>query len=99
LKIDFLKDRIFVFTPNGDIIDLPEGATPIDFAYEIHSDIGDQCTGAKVDGKMTALSESLQNGQVIEIITQKNKKPSRDWLKFVKTNQAKSRIKNYYKNN
>jgi len=93
LKIDFLKDRIFVFTPKGDIIDLPEGATPVDLAYEIHSDIGDQCAGAKVDGKMTALSEQLQNGQVIEIITQKNKKPSRDWLKFVKTSQAKKRIK------
>ncbi|MBU1292329.1 RelA/SpoT family protein [Patescibacteria group bacterium] len=99
LKIDFLKDRIFVFTPNGDVIDLPEGATPIDFAYEIHSDVGDQCTGAKIDGKMTTLSEQLKNGQVIEIITQKNKKPSRDWLKFVKTSQAKSRIKNYYKKN
>jgi len=99
LKIDFLKDRIFVFTPKGDIIDLPEGATPIDLAYEIHSDVGDQCTGAKIDGKMTALSEQLKNGQVIEIITQKNKKPSRDWLKFVKTSQAKTRIKNYYKNN
>jgi len=93
LKIDFLKDRIFVFTPKGDVIDLPEGATPVDLAYEIHSDIGDQCTGAKVDGKMTSLSEPLQNGQVIEIITQKNKKPNRDWLKFVKTSQAKKRIK------
>jgi len=96
LKIDFLKDRIFVFTPKGDIIDLPEGATPVDFAYEIHSDVGDQCTGAKVDGKMTSLSELLQNGQVVEITIQKNKKPSRDWLRFVKTSQAKSKIRAHY---
>jgi len=98
LKIDFLKDRIFVFTPKGDVIDLPEGSTSVDFAYEIHSDIGDQCTGAKIDGKMTSLSKPLKNGQVVEIITQKNKKPSQDWLKFVKTSQAKSKIKAYRRN-
>ncbi|MFH0906764.1 MAG: RelA/SpoT family protein [bacterium] len=97
LKIDFLKDRIFVFTPKGDVIDLPEGATPIDFAYYVHSDVGDQCTGAKIDGKLSSLSESLQNGQIIEIIIQKNKKPNRDWLKFVKTNQAKNRIKAWFR--
>ncbi len=99
LKIDFLKDRIFVFTPKGDIIDLPEGATPVDFAYNIHSDIGDQCSGAKIDGKLSTLSQPLQNGQVIEIITQKDKKPNRDWLQFVKTNQAKHRIRSWHKNN
>ncbi|MBU1177062.1 RelA/SpoT family protein [Patescibacteria group bacterium] len=99
LKIDFLKDRIFVFTPNGDVIDLPEGATPIDFAYQIHSDIGDQCVGVKINGKLSPISEQLQNGQLIEIMTQKNKKPNRDWLKFVKTSQAKSRIKSWYRKN
>ena len=99
LKIDFLKDRIFVFTPKGDIIDLPEGATPVDFAYQIHSDIGDQCTGAKINGKLNALSEPLQNGQMVEILTQKNKKPNRDWLKFVKTSQARSRIKTWHRKN
>jgi GTP pyrophosphokinase len=99
LKIDFLKDRIFVFTPKGDVIDLPEGATPVDFAYQIHSDIGHQCVGAKVDGKLSSLSEPLQNGQVVEILTQKNKKPNRDWLKFVKTSQAKSRIKAWFRKN
>ena len=99
LKIDFLKDRIFVFTPKGDVIDLPEGATPIDFAYQIHSDIGDQCIGAKIDGKLSSISEPLQNGQMIEIMTQKNKKPNMDWLKFVKTNQAKNRIKAWYRKN
>ena len=99
LKIDFLEDRIFVFTPNGDVIDLPEGATPIDFAYQIHSDIGDQCVGVKINGKLSPISESLQNGQLIEIMTQKNKKPNRDWLKFVKTSQAKSRIRAWYRKN
>ncbi len=99
LKIDFLKDRIFVFTPKGDVINLPEGATPVDFAYQIHTDIGNQCVGAKIDGKFSSLSESLQNGQVVEIAVQKNKKPSRDWLKFVKTNQAKSRIKAWHRKN
>ncbi|MFH1938188.1 MAG: RelA/SpoT family protein [Patescibacteria group bacterium] len=99
LKIDFLKDRIFVFTPKGDIIDLPEGATPIDFAYQIHSDIGDQCAGAKINGKLSSISEPLQNGQMIEIMIQKNKKPNMDWLKFVKTNQAKNRIKTWNRRN
>lgn len=99
LKIDFLKDRIFVFTPKGDIIDLPEGATPIDFAYQIHSDIGHQCSGAKIDGKLSSLSQPLQNGQVVEIIIQKNKKPNRDWLKFAKTNEARNKIKAWFKKN
>jgi len=93
LKIDFLKDRIFVFTPKGDVIDLPEGATPVDFAYQVHTDIGYQCREAKIDGKLSSLSQPLQNGQVVEIIMQKNKKPNQDWLKFVKTNLAKSKIK------
>ncbi|MFH1460922.1 MAG: RelA/SpoT family protein [Patescibacteria group bacterium] len=97
LKIDFLKDRIFVFTPKGDVINLPEGATSIDFAYQIHSDIGDKCTGAKIDGKLSPLSKSLQNGQMVEIMMGKNKKPNQDWLKFVKTSQAKSRIKAWYR--
>jgi len=99
LKIDFLKDRIFVFTPKGDVIDLPEGATSVDFAYEIHSDIGHQCTGAKIDGKLSTLSQSLQNGQVVEIVIGKNKKPNLDWLKFVKTGQAKSKIKAWHRKN
>lgn len=95
LKIDFFKDRIFVFTPNGDIIDLPEGATPLDFAYHVHSDIGHHYQGAKVNEKMVALDTPLQNGQVVEIITQKQSRPSRDWLKFVKTHQAQNRIRQW----
>lgn len=95
LKIDFFKDRIFVFTPQGDVIDLPESATPLDFAYQIHSDIGQHCQGAKVDGKMVALSTPLHNGQVVEIITQKNARPSQDWLKIAKTNQALNKIRRW----
>ncbi len=93
LKVDFLKNRIFVFTPKGDVIDLPEGATPVDFAYAVHGDIGNRCAGAKINGKLTQLSQPLKNWEVVKIIVDKNKKPSRDWLKFVKTRVARSRIK------
>jgi len=99
LKIDFFKNRIFVFTPKGDIIDLPEGSTPIDFAYYIHSQIGDHYQGARIDGKMVALDTPLQNGQVVEVITQKQSHPTQDWLKIAKTSQAKNHIKNWLKNN
>lgn len=97
LRIDFFKNRIFIFTPKGDVIDLPEGATPVDFAYTVHSDIGNRCAGAKINGKMTQLSQSLKNGDVVEILIDKHKKPSNDWLKFVKTNMARSRIKSFLK--
>lgn len=93
LKIDFFKDRIFVFTPKGDVIDLPEGATPIDFAYYIHTDIGDHTVAAKVDGKILALDQELKNGQVVEIVTQKERNVNNKWLEFVKTSLAKSKIK------
>lgn len=97
LKIDFFKKRIFIFTPKGDVIDLPEGACAIDFAYAVHSDIGDHCSAARVNGKMTQISQPLKNGDIVEIIVDKNKKPARDWLKFVKTSLARSRIKNFFK--
>lgn len=97
LKVDFLKNQIFVFTPKGDVINLPEGATSVDFAYAVHTDIGNRCSAAKVNGKMTQLSQPLKNGDVVEILVDKNKKPSRDWLKFVKTNLARSRIKTFLK--
>lgn len=94
LKIDFFKNHIFAFTPKGDIIDLPEDATPIDFAYAIHSEIGHHATGAKVDGKMVSLDYKIKNGERIEILTTRDKKkPSRDWLFFVKTSNAKSHIR------
>jgi GTP pyrophosphokinase len=97
LKIDFFKNRIFVFTPKGDVIDLPEGATPVDFAYAVHTDVGNQCAAAKINGKMSSLSLSLKNGDVVEIITDKNKKPSRDWLEFIKTSFARTRVKRWLK--
>lgn len=97
LKIDFFKDRIFCLTPKGDAIDLPENASPIDFAYHIHSDIGDHCSGAKVNGKMVPLSHILQNGDVVEILTQKKHVPSRAWLEFSKTSIAKNRIRHSLK--
>ena len=97
LKIDFFKDRIFCLTPKGDAIDLPENAIPIDFAYQIHSDIGNRCSGAKVNGKMVPLSHILQNGDVVEILTQKKHMPSRAWLEFAKTSIAKNRIRHSLK--
>lgn len=94
LKIDFFKDRIFVITPRGDVIDLPSGATPIDFAYAIHTGIGNACVGSKVNGKIASLSSELESGDVVEIITQKNKKkPSEAWLEIVKSSRARLRIR------
>lgn len=97
LKIDVFKDRIFVFTPKGEVLDLPEGATPLDFAYQIHTDIGHSSQGAKVNDKYCPLDTPLQNGDVVEIVTKKNPEPSRSWLMFVKTHQAKSKIKAWFK--
>lgn len=96
LKIDVFKDRIFVFTPKGDVIDLPEESTPVDFAYAIHTDIGNTCTSAKVNDEVTSLDRTLKSGDIIEIITDKNRKgPNPDWLKFVRTHHAKSKIRQY----
>lgn len=97
LKIDFLGIRIFVFTPEGDIIDLPENATPIDFAYHIHTDIGEHCAGAKVNGKLASFHTKLKNGDMVDIITNPKNTPKRDWLDFVKTGIAKNRIKKFLK--
>ncbi|MFA6973767.1 MAG: RelA/SpoT family protein [Parcubacteria group bacterium] len=94
LKIEFFKNHIFAFTPKGDVSDLPEDATPIDFAYKVHSAIGDRAMGAKANGKMVTLDYMIKNGDVIEIITSKeHKNPSRDWLRFVRTTLAKTHIK------
>ncbi|OGZ63171.1 MAG: hypothetical protein A3C58_01875 [Candidatus Staskawiczbacteria bacterium RIFCSPHIGHO2_02_FULL_34_10] len=92
-NIDFFENQIFVFTPKGDVITLPKESTPIDFAYAVHSDVGDHCESAKIDGKIIPLSHKLNSGDVIEIITSLKKKPSQDWLKFVKTGFARSHIK------
>lgn len=93
LKIDVFGDRVFVFTPKGDILDLAQGATPVDFAYAVHSEVGNRCIGAKVDGKLVTLNYALQNGEVCEILVSKREKgPSRDWLSFVKTSTAQHQI-------
>ncbi len=92
-EVGFFRDRILVLTPKGDVIDLPKEATPVDFAYKIHTDLGHQCAHAKVNGKIAALDSRVQSGDVVEILTQKNKKPSASWLTFVKTAQARDKIR------
>lgn len=101
IKTDFFGQRIFVLTPRGDVKDLPFGATPIDFAYSVHSFLGDRAVSAKVNGKMVSLHRKLKSGDVVEIVVSKdqNKKPSRDWLNFVVTSHAKKHIKKAYKLN
>lgn len=93
LKIDFFQDRIFVLTPRGEVIDLPDGATPIDFAYHIHSDIGNRMTGAKVNGKLVNFQHQLKSGDTVEILTQKGKKPSPDWISYARSAVAREHIR------
>jgi len=97
-KIDVFQDRLFVFTPKGDVIDLPDGSTPVDFAYAVHTDIGNQCVGVMVNEKIAPLNTKLKSGDTVEIIIEKNRpRPSRDWLKFVKTQRARAKIKSSLK--
>lgn len=95
LKLDFFSDRIFAFTPEGDVKNLPLTACPIDFAYSVHTEIGDHCQGAKANGKMVSLDYELKNGDIIEIIVSRTAHPRRDWLELVKTAQAYSKIRGY----
>ncbi len=97
VKGDLFPDVVYVFTPRGDVKELPQGSTPIDFAYSVHTDIGHQCVGAKVNGKIVPLKHVLRNGDKIEVVTQTGHTPSRDWLKFVKTSKARTRIKAWLK--
>src|SRR5439155_9626633 len=93
LKVELYPEEVYLFTPKGLVKALPRGATPIDFAYSIHTDVGHQCVGAKVNGKMVPLRTRLKNGDIVEIVTQAAHKPSRDWMNFVATSRARNKIK------
>lgn len=97
LKIDLFEDEVFVFTPKGDVKALPTGSTPVDFAFDVHTDIGLRCIGAKVNGKIQPLDYQLKNGEFVEILTSKTANPSQDWLSFVKTSKARNKIRSWLK--
>jgi guanosine-3',5'-bis(diphosphate) 3'-pyrophosphohydrolase len=95
LKIDLYPEEVYTFTPKGKVVTLPRDATPIDFAYAIHTEVGHSCVGSKINGRMTPLRAKLRNGDIVEIITQPGHKPSRDWLSFVKTSRARNKIRHW----
>jgi GTP pyrophosphokinase len=98
LKVDLFEDEVFVFTPKGEVKSLAAGATPLDFAYEVHTDVGHRCVGAKVNGKIVPLSYELRSGDIVEVLTSKRERgPSRDWLALVKTTRARNKIKQWFK--
>ncbi len=97
VKLDFFSDEVFILTPKGEVIDIPRGSTPVDFAYRIHTDIGNRCTGAKVNGRIVPLDTQLKNGDIVEIITGKNAHPSLDWLNYVVTSSTKNKIRQWFK--
>ena len=98
MKSEVFQDRVYAFTPKGDIYDLPVGSTPIDFAYSVHSEIGEKCSGSKVNGRMVPLRYQLKNGDIVEIITSSRQHPRKDWLDYVKTPRAKAKIRQWIKN-
>ncbi len=101
IETEFLEDRVYVFTPDGDILDLPQGVTPLDFAYHVHSNVGHRCRGAKINGHIVPLTYKLKTGDKVEILTGKEIKPSRDWinphLNYLKTGRAKAKVLHWFK--
>src|SRR5207253_8299724 len=97
LKLDLYQDEIFVFTPTGDVIQLPKGATPIDFAFAVHTEVGLHCSGAKVNSRIAPLSRPLRNSETVELITSATAKPTRDWLSHVRTGRARHKIRQVLK--
>jgi GTP pyrophosphokinase len=97
VRLELYPDEVYVFTPRGEVKELPRGSTPVDFAYAIHTEVGNNCTGAKINGRMVPLRYELQNGDTVEIITSPHQRPNRDWLKFVKTPKAKTKIRQWLK--
>jgi len=98
VRMDLFPDEVYVFTPKGEVKKFPKGATPVDFAYSIHSEVGGKCSGARINGKMVPLRYQLRNGNIVEIITSSRQHPRKDWLEFVKTPRAKTRIRSWIKN-
>lgn len=97
VKTEMFETEIYVFTPKGDVKEFPEGSTPVDFAYAVHTDLGHQCVGARINGRMVPMKYQLQNGDTVEIVSSKTQQPSKDWLKFVKTSKAKAKIRQFVK--
>src|SRR4029079_13462223 len=95
LKVDLYPEEVYTFTPKGKVVSLPRDATPVDFAYAIHTEVGHSCVGAKINGRMTPLRTKLRNGDIVEITTQAGHNPSRDWLSFVKTSRARNKIRHW----
>ena len=98
LKVDLFASQVYVFTPRGDVLELPAGSTPLDFAFKIHSDIGCKCVGAKINGKIVTINHTLQNGDIVEILTNPNSSgPNIDWLRIAKSSTARTKIRQYLK--
>ena len=97
MKVDIFDDEVFVFTPKGEVKELPKGATALDFAYAVHTDVGTHCMGVKVNGQMVPLRYVLKNGDIVEVLTQSSRTPSRDWLKIVTTSRAKNKIRHWFR--
>src|SRR5271165_4565554 len=97
LKLDLFENQVFIFSPKGDVFSLSSAATPLDFAYQVHTDVGHHCVGAKVNGRIVPLDYQLRNGDICEILVNKSSRPSLDWLSIVRTSSAKHKIKQYFR--